>query len=243
LFGGTEVLILEGYNDEVDSYLRRESPNGFTHVKPLGILKTFVVGVFESQIKETVKKILVEGYFDNKNFQNSLANILYQCDRTGGRVMAFEESLKGGGRVSVTAVKRYVEEMRHGKDIIPFLGKIVDEINYKAREICEDETGIFQMLSETLGDLLSDYKRPSPDLVTNIRSLGGLRNKEIIASLQEGRRKTETFVRIMKNFSFVKPSDAVASISPVPAPVVASPALAVAQVSVLDEPADVEPLS
>jgi len=243
LFGSTEVLVLEGYNDEVDSYLRRESPNGFTHVKPLGILKTFVQGVFDSQIKETVKKILVEGYFDNKNFQNSLANILYQCDRTSGRVTAFEESLKGSGRVSVAAVKRYVEEMRHGKDIMPFLGKIVDEINYKAREICEDETGIFQMLSEILGELLSDYKRPSPDLVTNIRSLGGVRNKEIIANLQEGRKKSETFVRIMKNFSFVKPADTVVSSIPAPLPVEARIADVQAQVSVMDEPADVEPLT
>ncbi|GAB1456462.1 hypothetical protein MASR2M48_17700 [Spirochaetota bacterium] len=45
LFGNIEVLSLEGYSDENDSYLRRESPNGFTHVKPMAILKTFVKGV------------------------------------------------------------------------------------------------------------------------------------------------------------------------------------------------------
>jgi hypothetical protein len=204
LFGAIDVLVLDGYNEDNDSYLRRESPNGFTHVKSMNILKTFVRGLFDTQIKETVKKILVEGYFDNKSFQNSLANILFQCDRTGGRIDAFEESLKGNGRVSVTSVKRYVEEMRHGKDIMPFLNKIVDEINYKAREICEDETGLFNMLSEVLGELLADYKKPSPDLVTNIRSLGGVRNKELIASITESRKKTETFVRIMKNFAFIK---------------------------------------
>lgn len=237
LFGGSDVITLDGYNEEADSYLRRESPNGFTHVKPMGILKTFVRGVFETQIKETVKKVLVEGYFDNKNFQNSLANILYQCDRTGVRIDSFEESLKGNGRVSLAGVKRYVEEMRHGKDIMPFLGKIVDEINYKAREICEDETGLFQMLAEILGELLADYKRPSPDLVTNIRSLGGVRNKEILNTLMEGRRKTEMFVRIMKNFSFVKAPDVV-PVAPAGAIVETPPHAG----SSLDEPAEVEPL-
>jgi len=238
LFGGTDVLPLDGYNEETDSYLRRESPNGFTHVKPMGILKTFIKGVFETQIKETVKKILVEGYFDNKNFQNSLANILYQCDRTGARVESFEEGLKGNGRVSVMAVKRYVEEMRHGKDIMPFLSKIVDEINYKAREICEDETGLFQMLSEVLGELLADYKKSSPDLVTNIRNLGGLRNKELLATLTEGRRKTETFVRVMKNFAYIKSVDQV-SVAPAPAPVIGA---AEAGAAAIDLPAEVEPL-
>ena len=237
LFGGTEVLALDGYNEDNDSYLRRESPSGFTHVKPMGILKTFVRGVFETQIKETVKKILVEGYFDSKNFQNSLANILYQCDRTGGRIDSFEEGLKGNTRVSVPAVRRYVEEMRHGKDIMPFLSKIVDEINYKAREICEDETGLFQMLSETLGELLADYKKPSPELVTNIRSLGGVRNKEILATLNESRRKTDTFVRIMKNFAFIKPADSVAA-----PPMADAPGYPAAPGAALDEAADVEPL-
>jgi hypothetical protein len=55
-----------------------------------------------------------------------------------------------------------------------------------------------------LGELLADYKKPSPDLVTNIRSLGGVRNKELIASIGESRKKSETFVRIMKNFAYIK---------------------------------------
>jgi len=238
LFGGTEVIALDGYNEDSDSYLRRESPNGFTHVKPMSILKSFVKGVFEAQIKEAVKKVLVEGYFDNKNFQNSLANILYQCDRTAARIESFEEGLKGNGRVSIIAVKRYVEEMRHGKDIMPFLSKIVDEINYKAKEICEDETGLFQMLSEVLGELLSDYKKSSPDLVTNIRSLGGGRNKELLASLTEGRRRTEIFVRVMRNFAFIKSPD----ISKVPPPPTSAQVVAATGASTADLATDVEPL-
>lgn len=236
LFGGTEVLALDGYNEDNDSYLRRESPNGFTHVKPMSILKSFVKGVFEAQIKEAVKKVLVEGYFDNKNFQNSLANILYQCDRTAARIEAFEEGLKGNGRVSVIAVKRYVEEMRHGKDIMPFLSKIVDEINYKAKEICEDETGLFQMLAEVLGELLSDYKKSSPDLVTNIRSLGGGRNKELLVSLTEGRRRTEVFVRVMRNFAFIKSPD-ISKVAPPP-----PGAQVEAAAGAVDLATDVEPL-
>jgi len=204
LLVGIEVVPVDAYEEENDSYLRRETPHGFTHIKPLGILKTFVTGIFDQQIKETVKKILVEGYFDNKGFQNNLANILYQCDRTLGRITSFEEGLRSNSRVSMGAVRRYVEEMRHGKDIMPFLEKLVEEINLKAREICEDETGLFEMLGTTMGELLVDYRRPSPDLVTNIRTLGGVRNKEYLASLTDGRKKIETFVRIMRNFAFIK---------------------------------------
>ena len=204
LLAGIDPVILDMYDEENDAYLRRETPHGFTHIKPLGILKTFVVGIFDNQIKETVKSILVEGYFDNKTFQNNLANILYQCDRTMGRIMAFEDGLRSNGRVSMVAVRRYVEEMRHGKDIMSFLDKLVEEINYKAREICEDETGLFEMLGMTMNEILADFRKSSPELITNIRTLGGVRNREYMTALAEGRRKLDTFVRIMRNFAFVK---------------------------------------
>jgi hypothetical protein len=224
LFGEAEILEVEGYDEEHDSFLRRESPNGFVWIKPLRILKTFITGDFEPLLKESVKRVLVEGYFDNKGFQNNLANILYQCERSGGRILEFEEQLKGTGRISLVAMKRYIEEMRRGKDIASFLNRLVDAINDKAREIVEDEVGLFAMLGEALGDLLSDFRRSSPDLVTNIRTLGGGRNKEILAQVQGGRERIMVLVKIMRNFTFVKTTLAVPETkAPPPAEEIALP--------------------
>ena len=204
LFGDIEILEVEGYDDENDAYLRRESPNSFMWIKPVRILKTFIVAVFEPLLKEAVKRILVEGYFDNKNFQNNLANILYQCERSSARIQDFEGQLKGTGRISIVSMKRYIEEMKRGKDIAAFLTRLTDSINARAREIIEDETGLFAMLGDALGDLLSDYRRSSPELVTNIRTLGGGRNREILAQIQVGRDRISVLVKIMRNFTFVK---------------------------------------
>jgi hypothetical protein len=205
LFGDAEILEVDGYDEEHDSLLRRESPNGLAWIKPMRILKTFIAGDFEPQLKEAIKRVLVEGYFDNKGFQNNLANILYQCERSGGRILEFEEQLRGTGRVSLVAMKRYIEEMRRGKDIGTFLNRLVDAVNDKAREIVEDETGLFSMLGEALGELVSDFKRSSPDLITNIRALGGGRNREIQAQIQGGRERIMILVKIMRNFTYVKP--------------------------------------
>jgi hypothetical protein len=204
LFGDENILEVEGYDDEHDAFLRRESANGFIWIKPLRILKTFIAVEFEPQLKESIKKILVEGYFDNKGFQNNLANMLYQCERSGSRILEFEEQMRGNGRISLMAMKRYIEEMRRGKDISSFLSRLVDAINEKAREIVEDETELFTMLGEALGELVSDFKRSSPDLVTNIRILGGGRNREIIAQVQGGRERILVLEKILRNFTFVK---------------------------------------
>ena len=96
-------------------------------------------------------------------------------------------------------MKRYIEEIRRGKDIGTFLNRLVDSINDKAREIVEDEAGLFAMLGDALGELLTDFKKSSPDLITNIRALGGGRNREIIAQVQAGREKILILVKIMRH--------------------------------------------
>lgn len=213
LFGDGEILELDGYDDETDAFLRKESPTSFTWIKPLRILKTFVSLVFDPFLKEAVKRILVEGYFENKNYQNNLANILYQCDRAGARIAEFEEQMLGSGRISVVAVRRYVEEMRRGKDIAPFLNRLVDAINLKAKEIVEDEAGLFAMFGDAISELLTDYRRASPDLVTNIRTFAGGRNREIMAQVLQGRDRIILLVKVMRNFTFVRvPASAVGSV-------------------------------
>ena len=56
LFGDAEILEVDGYDEEHDSLLRRESPNGFTWIKPMRILKTFIADEFEPQLKESIKR-------------------------------------------------------------------------------------------------------------------------------------------------------------------------------------------
>jgi len=204
LFGHTEIAGIEGYDDETDSYLRRESPNGFLWIKPLRVLRTFIASIFEPIIKEPLKRLLVEGYFDNKVFQNNMANVLYQCERSEARIAEFEVQLNGSGRVSVSAVRRYVEELRRGKDIGAFLQRLVDSINGRAREIVEDEAGLFSMLGDSLSEIVADSRKPNPELVTNVRTFGGGRNKEILAQLALAKDRLATLAKIMRNFSVLK---------------------------------------
>jgi hypothetical protein len=207
LFPDGAILELEGYTEENSSILSRDSPESFSYVKPMRILKTFVASVFEGGFKDPLKKLLVEGYFESKNFQNNLANVFFQCEHSSERFAAFEEQLSGNGRVSVVAMKRYLEEVRRGKDIQDFLSKLVDGVNAKARDIIENETNLFNMLADAINEIVSDFKRPTPELVTNIRTIGSAKNKEIIAIVSTGWAKILRLVKIMRNFTLVRAAE------------------------------------
>lgn len=204
LFANTQIIPVEEYNEETNLRISQDTPFHFTHIRPLSILKTFVQNKYETEIRDIIKKILIEGYFDNKSFQNNLANLVYQCDKTMNRIRAFERNLKGTGRSTIVSIKRYVDEMKHGKDISQFLQKIIDEINSDANEICEDESGLFLMLYLAITDLLNDQRKPNPDILSNIRTIGGLHNRELIASLNQSKDTLELFIKVMRSFVTVR---------------------------------------
>jgi hypothetical protein len=207
LFPDAAILELEGYTEENSAILSRDSPESFTYVKPMRILKTFVTTVFEGGFKDPLKKFLVEGYFESKNFQNNLANVFFQCEHSSERFAAFEDQLSGNGRVSVVAMKRYLEELRRGKDIQDFLSKLVDGVNARARDIIENETNLFNMLADSINEIVADFKRPTPELVTNIRTIGSAKNKELIAIVSSGWAKILRLVKIMRNFTLVRAAE------------------------------------
>lgn len=204
LFSNTQIIQVEEYNEETNLRISQDTPFHFNHIRPLSILKTFVQNKYDLEIRDIVKKILIEGYFDNKSFQNNLANLLYQCDKTLNRIRAFERNLKGTGRSTIASIKRYVDEMKHGKDISQFLQKIIDEINSEANEICEDESGLFLMLYTAIDELLNDQRKPNPDILSNIRTIGGLHNKELINSLNQSKETLELFIKVMRTFISVR---------------------------------------
>lgn len=204
LFGESEILEVTAYNEENSRILSKESPESFEFVKPMRILKTFIESIFEPRLKENIKRVLVEGFFDNKTFQNNMANVYYQCVHSVERLSAFEEQLAGNGRVSVIAMKRYIEEARRGKDVQVFLTKFADTVNNRAREILENETNLFNMMADALYDVISDFKRSSPEIITNIRTLGAGKNRDLMQAVGNGYNDIQRLIKIMRNFAIVR---------------------------------------
>lgn len=204
LFGDADLLSLEGYNDEINALLHEESAATFSHIKPMRILKSFVYMHYEAGFKDPLKRVLVEGYFDHKSFQNNLSNVFYLCEKIQARIAQFEEGLTAPGRVSIQTMKRYLEESKRGKDVAPFLSKLVDTVNLRAKEIVGNDSNLLNTLARSMLDVVNDYKSPTPEVISNIRTLGGAKNKDIIAAITTGVAATQKFVRVMRNFTVIE---------------------------------------
>jgi hypothetical protein len=200
LFGDDLLIMPEGYNEEEASILYSQGITSFTHVKPLVVLKNFFIYKFDERIKAAMTKLIVEGFFDDKGFQNDFSTTYYLCEKSQERIVDFERSLTGNSRTSISTIRMYLSSLRSGKNIGLQIDTIIEEINKKAVKLVEEETSHLNFLSLKIQDILDDFKNKSPVLVANIKVIGGNKNSEFIGALVDALRSINKLIRLMQNF-------------------------------------------
>ncbi len=204
LFGQADLLTIEGYSKNESEMLQREGFEGFKYVKPLQIIKSFSVAKFEKSIGENVNKLLVEGFFENKMFQNTLSNAYHACSEILSNISKFEEEVKGEGKYSINGIKKYLASEATKEKAKPIVKRLIDGIDAKALSIIEESTNSYYKLATTLTEILNDFKQNSPTYISNIKVIGGIKNREFIASLVNDYNDIVKLIRIMKNFTIIR---------------------------------------
>ncbi|NOY09756.1 MAG: hypothetical protein GXP33_13045 [Spirochaetes bacterium] len=203
LFGEAELLTAEGYNEEYSGILNDEGFDSFKYIKPLMIVKSFVVAKFEKNMRENVNKIIIEGYFESESFQNRLSNLYYGCDKIMNEIIGFEEEFTGENKISVRTIQSYLKSYHSGKNVTSLLNRVVQSANSKAFSIIDDTTNLFYRLASTLLEIINDYKQNTPTFISNLKVIGGIKNREFIGNLVKDYNDLIKFVRIMKNFIII----------------------------------------
>jgi len=207
LFSGAELLTVDGYEEEMAGLLVERSYEAFNYIKPMRILKTFMVGRFKRELKDNVKKLMVEGHYANKIFHNLMTNTYYGCEKVPERIREFEEDLQGSGKVSLKVIHKYLDLHDQGKPAHVVLSKLLDSIDTQAEDILEESANLLHNLSVLLRDIVKDANQKEPTQISNIHQLGGKNNKEFLSYLGLGNSTLERFIKIIRNFTKIRELD------------------------------------
>ncbi len=204
LFGQADLLEIEGYNTSIAEMLHKENLESFKYIKPMQITKSFSVAKFEKSINENINKLLVEGFFDNKLFQNSLSDSYHACANVLPSINKFEEEINGNGKYSINGIRKYLSSENTKEKAKPIIKRIIDGIDAKALSIIEESTNAYYKLASSVAEILNDFKQNAPVYISNIKVIGGVKNREFITSLINDYNDMVKFIRIMKNFTIIK---------------------------------------
>lgn len=202
LFGdATHLLSLENYSEEMNEKLLGAGLSSLAHIKPLRILKSYAQAVLKTFFLDRIKAVIVDAFFQDKEFANRLSTSLYSAEGLMGRIDAFDEALATEAKNGFAGMDKYLKNK--GQNTAS-ANKILEAIDKTASELLEHETNDIATLASRVAEVLMDYKSPQPKNITNIKGLGGKNNREIMQGLIDGYNKTVLFLKLMKHFVVLK---------------------------------------
>jgi len=208
LFPVGTMTEVKNYDNKTAARLLAAGFETFTLVKPLMILKNFNQAHYQNRLQEPLKKVLVEGYFEKKNFQNIFSSTFYACEEIQESVAAFELEISGSGGkpggLSAVRIRNYLELHERGKDVERLLNEQVEGINQRAQLLLETGISAYYNLGTLLEEILADMKLKNPLTVSNLRALMGKQYHSFMELLEAGAGSLSLLLKILRSFAVLQ---------------------------------------
>lgn len=210
LFGGADgksapMLSISGYDQELDARLKSELSRSFGWMTPLTLLKNFDQLYLASGFLEASRRLMLEGFFNNGALRSRLADAIARLEKCGTRIAAFEDTVNAPGRFGSVALRKLLDEGLAGKDVADQADKILKALDERAKDLVERDVVACRALAEAVFDVIADFRKPTPELVTNIKTLAASKSKDMIPTLAGGYNAVARFLKIMKAYLLVSP--------------------------------------
>lgn len=204
LFPDMSLEEVGSYNQTYNEMLQTEASLGFKWILPLRVLKTFLKIYLTPPAKTLLNDIVIEGFFNNPTYKSSFSSIVYAAINSEEILEAFEASFGNDKPNSIAVLESYIKDSKKDKDFFKRLEKMVNDINNQAHENLQNIVTNLCDLYKQLGELLADAKKPSSEIISNLKVLMmSSRNRDSTSFLEANYNNWKIFFEIMKNYVII----------------------------------------
>ncbi len=204
-------IVLEevgAYSQSYNNLLQTEVSMAFKWILPMRILKTFLRHYMPEGAKALLNDIVIEGFFNNPAYKSSFSSIVFAAINADKDIKEFEESFGTDKKHSIAVLESYIKDSKKDKDFFKKLEKMVQSINDDAHNVLQAVCTNLSSLSRQLGELLQDAKKPSSEIISNLKVLMmSSRNRDNTNFLEANYEKWNIFFEIMKNYVIINSGD------------------------------------
>ena len=208
LFPDTQLEDVGCYNQTYNNLLQEEVSMAFKWILPMRILKTFFKFYLPEGARALLNDIVIEGFFNNPAYKSSFSSIVFAAINAEKEIQEFEASFGEDKKHSIAVLESYIKDSKKDKDFFKKLEKMVQSINDDAHKVLQEQCTNLSSLSRQLGELLADAKKPSSEIISNLKVLMmSSRNRDNTNFLEANYEKWNIFFEIMKNYVIINTGD------------------------------------
>lgn len=197
------LIGLYGYTRDNEEVFHQLGLSGFLYILPLEVLKTYYQLVFSKGALGSLRKVHEDGYYEASEFQQALGEAIRRFTDVSRQLEQFEAQLLNKNGVSIDSI---VEMARlNGNSIKNFevIEKYVNEINRQAVKILEYAGNSAEDLHRRIGAVIGDHRASKPRFITNIRVIGGDRNRDILQRIGDAYHGLENLLKIIRSYTVI----------------------------------------
>ena len=129
---------------------------------------------------------------------------MYGAINADKEIEIFEESFGADQKNSIAVMESYIKDSKKDKDFYKKLEKMVYNMNKDAYTSRQNEVTNLVSLYRELGELLEDAKKPSSEIISNLKVLlMSSRNRDNTNFLESHYPNWEIFFEIMRNYVII----------------------------------------
>ncbi|HAH63466.1 MAG TPA: hypothetical protein DCL73_15375 [Treponema sp.] len=204
LFNGVPLAALSGYDSDMNDKLQANSALAFSWITPLQILKTFLQFYLSEPIKTLINDIVIEGFFNNLAYKSEFSTAVYGALECGEKLQTFEDSFNHGKPNDTAVLEGYIRDSHKDADFYSKMETMVGTANNTAQKLIQEETNTLRSLHVELGELLTDAKKPTSEIISNLKVLMmSSRNRDNTDLLERQYPGWQIFFEIMRNYAII----------------------------------------
>lgn len=204
LFNGAPLASINGYDNDMNDKLEANSALAFSWITPLQILKTFLQLYLSEPIRTLINDIIIEGFFNNPAYKSEFSATVYAALESGEKLQAFEDSFKHGKPNDTAVLEGYIRDSHKDADFYSKMETMVGTANNAAQKLIQEETNHLRGLYVELGELLTDAKKPTSEIISNLKVLMmSSRNRDNTDLLEQQYPGWQIFFEIMRNYAII----------------------------------------
>ena len=201
LFENVQVERIVDYTDDLIVLLDERNLE-LKGMQALRVAKTFIK-VYEDNYKEQINIFLVNGLFNDKDFQRDFSDAYFRVNELKAESLATEKEITSNPECSLNTLESLMSTPKSSiteKKIRMLTSEINLTVNMHLRRCFSCIHGFAARMEE----VLKDYKSQPPQKISNIRNIKGSGTKEFISSMVE---MYSLMVKYLKLSKRIIPSD------------------------------------
>jgi hypothetical protein len=203
LLSGHALVDLHGYTRDNEELFLDLGLNGFLYTLPLQVVKTYYLSIFSKGLLGSLRKIYEDGNYENSEFQQGYGEALRQFSAVASRIDHFETQLQQQSGASMESMLKMARLGGSSLQNFEVIESFLNDVNRKAVKILDCTGKSAEELHRRIGAIIGDHRSANPNFVSNIRVIGGDRNRDILMRMDQAYQELGLLLKIMRSYTVI----------------------------------------